>query len=257
MLIENGIYKETITLKSNDVDLYNMAHPTHYFNLVQESAGSHAYHIGVSIPHLQKLDKTWLVTRTKMELFEYASWPGSIEVETWPQVPWKFYFPRGCRGYDKEKKLLFSSLSQWVILNLENQRIVKPDLITPLFGSTMQPEIFNPDLGSKIVFPTESPKDSFHYSPTLLYNNTDLNRHVNNVVYLHWMLDSLPFSFRDSYTPSEIDISFVAQTFRDDEVSVHSILTEEDGKNATLYHQVTRQENQVVATAKTVWKVRS
>ncbi|MGI6433478.1 MAG: hypothetical protein ACOXZ4_06570 [Sphaerochaetaceae bacterium] len=61
--------------------------------MVQEVAGSHAHHIGVSIPQLQKQNKTWVVTRTRMNIFAYASWPANLSFRTLASNPLETLFP--------------------------------------------------------------------------------------------------------------------------------------------------------------------
>ncbi|MFA5570644.1 MAG: acyl-[acyl-carrier-protein] thioesterase [Sphaerochaetaceae bacterium] len=256
MQIIDGIYHEEFTLQSSDVDSLNAAHPSYYFNVVQEVAGNHAHHIGVSIPQLHALDKTWVVTRTKMTIFSYAQWPHRIKVTTWPQVPWKFYFPRACTAHTEEGEPLFESMSQWVVVDIHTQRPVKPDQVIPLFGDHMKEEILNPNLGRKLSLPEEQKEMYFEYHTKPLYHHTDFNNHVNNVVYVSWMLDSLPFTFRDSYLPYEIDISYVAQSFRDDTIVVQSTQVNDDHDIKFIHEVIRSSDNQSLAVAHTLWKKR-
>lgn len=260
MKIENGVYHDSITLNSHEVDPFNAAHPTYYFLVMQEVAGAHAYSYGVSIPQLQQHNKTWVVTRTRMTISDYARWPGSIRVETWPQEPWKLYFPRVCRAWDQAGKPLFESLSQWVVMDVQTQRPVKPQQIADLFGPLARKQAVDPDLGRRVSFDKESFADILTYAPRILYTDNDLNMHVNNVVYLQWMLESLPHAFRDTHLAKEIDISYLAQTFRDDSVVVLTGLQRKDILQAhemELTHEVRRLlpdgESQAVCVAKTVW----
>ena len=78
------------------------------------------------------------------------------------------------------------------------------------------------------------------------------------------MLDSLPFSFRDTHQPYEVDISYLAQTFRDDTIQVHTGLSRANLLNdeeVELVHLVMRTDEQgktqPVSTAVTKWKIRS
>lgn len=264
MHIENGIYHDTIALGSHEFDPFNSAHPTSYFQIMQEVAGAHAFHKGVSIPQLHSMNKTWVVTRTRMKILFGASWPLSIRIVTWPQAPWKLYFPRVCRAWDTNGNELFESLSHWVIMDLEAQRPVKPQQVENLFGSSEREGDMDPDLGRRVSFPEESYPEILTYEPKILYSDNDLNMHVNNVVYLQWMLDSLPFSFRDTHVATEVDISYLAQTFRDDTVVVRTALVEKDiltTGQPQLFHEVRRilpdGKSQAVCVAKTNWRTRT
>lgn len=263
MHIEHGIYHDMISLGSHEVDPFNAALPTCYFQIMQEAAGAHAFHRGVSIPHLQRMDKTWVVTRTRMRLLAHASWPGTIRVETWPQNPWKLYFPRVCKAWDADGQELFESLSHWVVMDLTSQRPVKPQQVATMFGPSAIGRDLDPDLGRRVSFPQEACRKFITYEPRILYSDIDLNRHVNNVVYLQWMLDSLPFSFRDTHVAREIDISYLAQTFGDDRIIVRTGLMEEEllaQGEALLFHEITKIHSdgtsEPVCVAKTSWSER-
>jgi len=264
MQINEGIYSDSIILNSYEVDPSNLAHATYYFRIMQEVAGSHAYQKGVSIPHLQKEQKTWVVTRTKMEIKKYVHWPNTIDVETWPQQPWKLYYPRVCRALDTAGDLLFESMSHWVVMDTKINRPVKPQTISRRFD-TVDPNLCrNPDVGRRADFDRDSFTHILTHTPKVLYTDTDINKHVNNVVYLEWMLESLPFEFRDAYAITEVDISYRAQTYREDSIIVHSGLSREDlltQPQPMVYHEVLRQlsngENETVAVATTLWKAKS
>jgi len=264
MQILNGIYCDELKLDSYEVDPFYHAHTAYYFRIMQEAAGAHAYYRGVSIPHLQKEGKTWVVTRTKMNISQYASWPNTLQVKTWPQEPWKLYYPRVCRLYDNQDQLLFQSLTHWVVMDQEKQRPIKPSAISDRFGIVEAPAIVDPDLGRRVFFDSSTYAELLTYEPRILYGDCDFNRHVNNVTYLEWILESLPFSFRDSHLATDIDIAYLAQTYREDTILVITGLTQEkllEDDNVQLFHEVVRisfeGERQQVCTAATTWKNRA
>ena len=264
MQIIDGIFTDTLTLNSYEVDTFYSAQTAFYFRIMQEAAGAHAYYRNVSIPHLQQEGKTWVVTRTRMEILEHVRWPNTVQVHTWPQQPWKLYFPRVCQLYSGDQTKLFQSISHWVVMDTEKQRPVKPQTVSDRFGSVQTDEFVDPNLGRRVMFDIQDHETVLTYHPVIRYSDCDFNRHVNNVVYLEWMLDSLPFSFRDSHQAYEVDISYLAQTFRDDTVLVRTGLSRSDilrDDQVKLVHEIVRTDDegklQPVSTAVTKWKPRS
>ena len=259
MQITDGIYRDTIELSSYDTDPYNQAQTSCYFRIMQDVAGAHAYHRGLSIPQLREEGKTWVVTRTRMQIFQYAPWPQHMQVETWPQQPWKLYFPRVCRLYGQQGETLFQSLTHWVVMDMENQRPIKPQSIAQRFGSVTTEDFVDPNLGRRAMFDPDDFEQMITYTPTIRYHDCDVNQHVNNVIYLEWMLDSLPFTFRDTHIAVEVDIAYLAQTYRDDAISVrtglsHQALLSDD--TLILYHEILRAPSESVCVARTRWKRR-
>ncbi len=252
MKIVDGIYRNTIELNSHDVDAFNAVHPAFYFRVMQEAAGMHAYLKQVSIPQLQLEGKTWVVTRTKMTITHYLSWPNSLEVTTWPQTPWKFYYPRVCRAESTTGELLFESMSHWVVMDVAKMRPIRDAVINSSFEAVENALFRDPDLGNRSDFDATAASPLFTYTPKINYSDVDLNQHVNNVVYLQWMLASLPFAFRDEWLIASIDISYRAQAFRDDNIVVMT-----GGRAPTLYHKIETKEGKIVATATTSWRPRT
>lgn len=256
MEIVNGIYHNTVELNSHDVDTFNLVHPAHYFRVLQEASGSHAYLKGVGIPHLRKEGMTWVVTRTRMEIYHYLSWPATIEVETWPQGIWKFYYPRVCRANSKDGNPLFEAMSQWLVVDTETQRPQRNERISNSFDQVDKAFYKDPELGPRHNGEREDLPLLYTYTPRIVYSDVDLNHHVNNVVYLEWMLESLPFTFRDNYLATVVDISYRAQAFRDDEVTVTTKGRIGD-KGASLFHSIESSEGIIIATAESEWRAKA
>ncbi len=256
MQITDGIYHDTFNLNSYEVDPFYHAQTAYYFRIMQEAAGSHAYHREVSIPHLQREQMTWVVTRTVMQIDHYATWPNTLRVETWPQKPWKLYFPRVCRLYDDQGTRLFQSLTHWVVMDTNTQRPVKPQTIEGRFGPVHAETFVDPNLGRRATFNPGDLAKIIRYEPAVRYSDCDLNRHVNNVVYLEWILDSLSHTFRDSHLATRVDISYLSQTYRDDRVLVRTAFSDTSNE---LTHEIVRHtpEGEIpVCVATTEWRVR-
>ncbi len=263
MTIEEGIAKQSFLLYSSKVDPYYSASVEAYFDIMQESAGMHAYQMEIGIGHLREKKKTWVVTRTQMKINSWATWPTTIDVETWPQEPYRLYYPRGCRGYnEKNHTLLFESLTLWLIIDSETFRIIKPDSnYNNLLGNSERN--INPEMPKRLSFTPELYKKVEKNSIKIEYHDTDSNFHVNNVAYLQWMIASLPFNLLDNYQPTFVDISYLKQAFRDDSIHSYTGYPQEidiDLDEFNLHHSIVKIEEDGKETpicfASTTWKKR-
>jgi acyl-CoA thioesterase FadM len=148
-------------------------------------------------------------------------------------------------------------------MDTTTQRPLKPQAIVDSFDPIVAKDLVDPNLGKRVSFDEGECADLLVYEPTILYTDNDINMHVNNVVFLQWMLDSLPFAFRDSHVVGEVDISYLAQTFREDHIRVRTGISEPDlleSDAPTLSHEVLRVlptgETQAVCVATTTWRRR-
>jgi medium-chain acyl-[acyl-carrier-protein] hydrolase len=82
----------------------------------------------------------------------------------------------------------------------------------------------------------------------------DMNRHVNNIKYLQWVMESIPDEIMDNYYLHTIDGRFITEAQYGDKVRS---FTETDGDPYSFVHNIKVETNdRVCAAAKTVWKKR-
>lgn len=238
-----------------------------YFGIVQDIAGLHAACRHLSIPELQKQGKTWVILRTQMKVFRYTAWPEDVLAETWAQEPVGLHMPRGVRAYDEQHQILFEAITQWAVLDLEHGfRPIRPGEITDTLkvpAATDTVHHLEGNLPKRLLYDASGCGTLSSYQPVIHLFDTDGNHHVNNISYVNWMLDSLPNTFRDAYKISEIDVSWMRQTFFGDQITVYTGSTQQDPltqEEPTFFHKIVRTEKDgsltTVWEGKTVWKER-
>lgn len=250
-----AVFRSDLTLHSHQVDSFYHARETFFLQIIQEAAGLHAYYRDVSVPQLNAQGMTWLLLRTRLTVHRYPAWPETLHLATWPQKPWKFYFPRVTVAMDQQEQELFRALSQWMVVDTTNRRPVRSGLVYETLDGHGVPFELNPDLGRQKPFDAEAPLLDI-YRPTILYDDIDFNDHVNNISYFSWILDSLPAAFRDEYKAAGVDISYLSETHRDDCISVHTTTIPSEGE-IRLSHLVKRNNEVPICVAHTLWKTRS
>lgn len=263
---DNNVYESDFTTYTYNTDAHYHARLEFYFQLLQEAAGHHAALRGCSIPELNKEGRTWVVTRTKMKINRYTVWPEQLFLETWAQPGHKLHFPRATRVKDSQGKQILEAMSWWAVLDIEhNFRPCKPQEITDRVGTPIDDgeHYFDPALGRRTSYEEAQAQDLFSYKPQIRYLDTDFNRHVNNISYIDWMLDSLPVAFRDKFKVSEIDVSWIHQTFREDDITVYTGATDPqtfEKETPQFFHKIVRTEpdgsESVVWEATTTWRTR-
>jgi acyl-ACP thioesterase len=242
-----------------ETDPHYHARLSFYFGIVQDIAGLHAACRHLSIPELQKQGKTWVILRTKMRIFRYTAWPEDLLVETWAQNPVGLHMPRGIRAYDEQHEMLFEAMTQWAVLDIEHGfRPVRPVDITDSLkipANTDTLHHLEGNLPRRILYDSSGCSTIATYQPVIHLLDTDGNHHVNNISYVNWMLDSLPNTFRDAYKVSEIDVSWMRQTFLGENVTVFTGSTQADPfheEKPALFHKIVRSEQDGGKT--TVWE---
>lgn len=209
------------TVMTSESDSYNTTRLSLYQALVQEIAGLHADKRGVGIPDLQSNGKTWVIARSRMEVYYYGSWKDEIEVETWPQDPIGLNCPRIVRAKDKNSnRPLFFANTKWAIIDTIKGRPLRPKEVTDALMVPPKELQIDATLPNNLELIESSNVFIKEYVPTIHFLDTDLNHHVNNLSYINWILESLPEEFMDQFKPSLIDVRWIRQTFRKDKLIV-------------------------------------
>lgn len=83
----------------------------------------------------------------------------------------------------------------------------------------------------------------------------DMNRHVNNVVYIHWALESVADEVAAAMRPADIEVSYRAEAFYGDEIlSAVGPAGEDAEGSATFLHRITRaSDGTELARLRTRW----
>ena len=222
---ENNIGRDSSYFMSPDTDGFYRVKPQRYFGISQEVAGVHASLKGAGLKEmLDNEGRTWMILRTQMTVGKYASWMDEYEVETYCQEGYRLYCPRFVEVKDKKTgDLLFQTKNLWVIMDMVKNRPERPSYIDGRLAYA-DPSVrhFDPALPK---FPSEDEYSDAGIKPyevAVTYYDTDYNRHVNNISYINWLMESFPHDFLDSYEPEFFDVEWKKQCHYGDNVRVET-----------------------------------
>lgn len=243
---DNTGLDDELFVRSTDTDCFYRARPSFFFQVNQELGGLHAALLGCSLKTIYDEEKkTWMIIRTRMNIYSFPFWRDILSCLTWYQEGYKLYSPRFCEVKNKTTgEKVFDSTSHWIVMDIERMRPCRPDVFKDRlpYGNK---EKFNKD-PSLPPFPQ---KDEFLHKPikdtkvTINYYDTDYNRHVNNISYINWSLDALPHEFLDSFKPKVMDTKWEKQTYFEDNLVVRTYSKEENllnSKAPTLFSSIVR-----------------
>ncbi|MGI5174199.1 hypothetical protein H0R92_11460 [Treponema sp. OMZ 840] len=268
MIIDNK-YTIPYTIPSVYIDGKCRCTALAFVSLAQEMAALHYSSAGLSIPHLQQMDLTWVISKQHFEIYEYPLWLDEMILKTWAQPSkglmclrdFEYTYAKGGKktsidaAFAEKKedsqscapprlesesgaKACMRATSCWLILNSKTGRLVKPDEKT-MGGLTFNDEHMEGDVLIKIEL-CENWDIEEHFSPTLL--DIDLNSHVNNLNYVRWILSFMSASFCRGKLLRVLDTNFMSSAVYgeklicrckqiDEATCIHSIVREADGSD--------------------------
>jgi len=221
LYITDHTYYEEHRVHTHNCDTFLSARLPYYFQLVQEGAASHAMLCGCSNPDFEKIGKAWILSKIKMTVHRYLPWSEQIGLQTWIQSPVKLFAPREARGTDKDGRELFRTMAYWVVIDRHTRRPERPLQFLDYIGLSEDRHLWaDTKLGKIEDLPSDRTPEAF--TPQIQYRDIDSVRHVNNISYVEWILESIDPEYRDTWKPSEFEINFLAESFLSDQLEVRS-----------------------------------
>ncbi len=246
--MENYFDKE-FELRFFEMNRLGEASPIAILTLLQETAAEHCHYAGHDLLSLMSENLGWVLLSGAMKMERYPLYKEKIIIRTWIS---KYHSIRGFREniiYDENYNIIGRARGLWVFYDIKRRR---PKKIHPDFlkrWSSYKTLSLEDDITNKI-----KPFDSAQYRKEFKVNmyDTDTNKHVNNLRYLQWLIESIPDEILNNYYLYFIDGRFISEAQYGD---VILSLTKKDIEENSFVHTIrTKGSNKVCATGKTVWK---
>ncbi len=219
------VWKENYKITSYQVDFQEKIKPTNLMQLFQEAAGNHAQHLGAGYSKLFEEKLFWALSRIRVELIRIPKWGEEIRIETWPCSLVGPFFRRDFIFFDSRDEIIFRGVSGWLLLSAENMRPQRADRLKielPFNEGKFALETFPDRLNGSAETPV--------FSKKILYNEIDVNNHVNNTRYLDWVMDCFDSEFYLSHELKNFTLEFLGEMHWGDEVELRS------GQEGSSYH---------------------
>lgn len=183
-----GQYETSFKVEYTDINSKNELTNIGFLKFLQEIGCLHSDKVGMGLYQIGDNKLAWILIQWKLQVFSRPKWAETIKVKTWPTGIEGPYCLRDYEVYnDKNEKIAIAS-SKWVMMDVKNEKIVKPTKeVLDKFGQ--EPLRVFPEGLSKL----KEPKD---FQSTFSYKaqrrDIDTNNHVNNVKYLEIAYEALP-----------------------------------------------------------------
>jgi medium-chain acyl-[acyl-carrier-protein] hydrolase len=243
------ILKLDFRIRAYEVDMRGNLSFLSVCNFLQEAAGRHADMLGVSIHRLMAENRTWVLSRLGVEMNGRAGDGDRVTVETWPTGTDRLFALREFRICDESGRSLGTAVTFWLILDATTRRPVRPQP----YLDRIQPICQEPRLSGKSKKPPLVSTPGFTRDYPVRFRDVDINRHVNNVSYIEWILESLPDTFLKKHRPVALVLEYLDEAFHGDHIIAEG--GPDPSRNNRFVHRLARAEsNRELARAVTEWE---
>lgn len=246
MTLRYFIWTETFRVRQMEVDTDGHVFLSVLANYMQEAAGNHATRLGLSMQSLIDNNMVWILNRFTVRMYRYPVTGERIRIETWPSGADRLYAYRDFELFDESGEMILSARTAWLILDFVRRRPVMLSeevkeiaAMNRRFASIDVPER-PPRISGEVVRVTRFP---------VRLSDLDLNRHVNNVKYLEWVLETLTDQ-GTAVRPKSFDIQFKAESKYGDVVVAQKLFYPDNpGEDVTLHRILRETDNKELVVA--------
>jgi acyl-ACP thioesterase len=243
-----GIWTDTVRIPSYHVTPQGTASVLALADYFQEAA-SHPAELGVSMQDLLAEGRAWVLAHFRLEIDRLPDWNEEITLETWPSGLERLFATREVVFRDGNGEALAQGTSAWLVINTERRRPTRPPAALYDIETPDRPAPLSTDLDDLPAPDRTDCEREF----TVRYHDLDLNRHVNNVRYLEWALETLPPSILDERRCTGLALQFEAEATHGDPVRATAQTDHGEGPLRVRHRLAHAEADRTLACATTTW----
>lgn len=243
MSASNKVWSETVRVRSYEAGADGRASILSICNYLQEAAGNHAHALGVAIDQLAAQNLSWVLSRLRVRMDEYPRWREDVRITTWPCGVERLFAHRDFEIHGAGGRLLGVGTSAWLLLDIRRRRPARMLDVVKDFAVTDRARAFPEEPATTLSPPPRADSERVF---RVRLSDLDVNRHVNNVNYIEWAVETVPPS---AGSVANLQVEFLAESVGGDEV-----ISRCAGANGIYEHELIRaSDRKTLALVRTEW----
>lgn len=212
-------YVKKCTVKSYEADCHGVLRLLSLMNYLQEAATESADMLGLGFDVCAEKGLTWFGSDYVVEIDRLPRMHEEFVITTWPSEVKLWGSVRDFSVTDSAGLEIMRASSQWVLIDLERRR---PAVLKKYFAGC---EVLN-KRALQTDFPkiSELPEQAEEKVFRVRFDDIDINRHVNNAVYLLWASECVPVDFRTGHFPWRLAITYKKEAVLGENIRVRTVL---------------------------------
>ena len=194
-------------------------------------------------------ETTWVFFDYEINIYRYARYREKIKVKTYVSSIRKFYSNRIFEAYDMEGNLIAKAD---VLAFLINKKTRRPARIKDKEYNVHDIDKDSSKLLRKKLSFESFEKEDINMNFHIRYLDIDLNKHVSNIKYVEWILETVPVDIVLNYKMEKIKIKFEKEITYGHNVIIKSKIIREE-KSIKVLHRVKNEEGNTITLAETYW----
>ena len=202
-------------IRSYECDRNNNWRILTLMNIFQDMADNHAQQMGVGFEYVSSHRLAWFGSNYLLEIDRLPHIHENICIQTWPSEQRRIGAIRDFEVFGEDGKSIIRASSQWILIDVDRKRPVSLKDYLPEY-TTINKHALIADFS-----PIPEAKENINnYEFKVRFDDIDVNKHVNNAVYILWACEAVDPEFRLSHNPQRINIAFKKEGYMGEKIRV-------------------------------------
>lgn len=220
-------------------------------NYFGDIATRHFENVGGSLTYSKEKGMAWVLYKWNIDINRYPKYGQKIKVRTNAYSFRKFYGYRTFEAFDEKDNIIARANSIWLLIDTNKRRILRiGEDMYKIFGLTKKDN--KPLFIKKVKLPE---KFSIEKSFNVRYSDIDTNRHVNNVKYIDWILETIPLDIILKYTIKHINITYEKEALYGEKIKIFTELKKQDEEGYISLHKIVDEKGKELSVIEAIWGI--
>ncbi|MFR5266556.1 acyl-[acyl-carrier-protein] thioesterase [Clostridium sp.] len=239
--IKNDFYKKNYEIMFCDIDEDYKCRVTSIMNFFTDISLGHGEAGGLNFLEETANGIAQVYLDCSVKINRYPMYREKLEITTWVESMQKFYATRIYVAKDSKGEVVLEGKALAVTIDMNKRRLCKiPDRYYEIY-CVERKDFEKPNrLTIDSITPIAAEK-VFKIRNT----DTDSNKHVNNVRYIEWALNTLDNEVLEGYEIEEIKIKFEKEMQKEFDVKINAALTKIENGYRSVYNFYNHLEEEV------------
>ncbi len=210
---------------------------TALLQFLEDMAIRHSEFCGVGLDYYQEKGVAWVLAKWDVEIFSYPVFNQQITITTVPTSFRSYFGFRKLEVRSEDGELLAKAHTLWVFVDtMRKKPIPVTDEVVHAYGLTRDQKA-----PLAIEAPVPPKTDEMVVSYQIRPADIDTNRHVNNIRFVEWAIDTLPVDFTENHTVQRVMVDYRKELTYGEPVSCVAEMARNDN-GITTRHQINGDE---------------
>lgn len=242
-------YVHPYTVQTYDIDRDREMTLVALIRQMQEAAMQNVIRLKVSVWDMEEHHFSWVLLRKNLQVERMPKIGEELRFVTYPSGFEKVFTYRDFKVFDATGGLIATSSTTWLLLDVQTRRMVRiPDFVLKFSSEMPVQESCLPRPATKLP---SIERIDFQTTFQVRWHDLDFNGHLNNVLYVQWMVETLPNSLLESSTLQDLKIHYKIEGQWKDQIRSE---VEQVSEREFLHRLIRISDEKELAMAITTWQ---